>query len=70
MERYKHPRYAIALGMIFVVLAFIYWVVPYFGQTVLGEAWELDYAGVVMLGALGIAMALMAYVLVAGSPNE
>jgi uncharacterized membrane protein len=70
MQRYRHPRYAIAIGMIFVVLGFIYWVVPYFGNVVLNEPWELDYAGVVMLGALGIAMALMAYVLVAGSPNE
>jgi uncharacterized membrane protein len=70
MERYKHPRYAIALGLIFVFLAFVYWVVPYFGQVVLNEPWELDYAGVVMLGALGIAMALMAYVLMAGTPNQ
>ena len=42
----------------------MYWGVPYFG------GWHLDYAGVTMLGVLGVAMALMAYVLVAGSPND
>ena len=42
----------------------IYWVVPYVG------GWHIDYAGTTMLVALGIAIAFMAYVLVAGSPNE
>jgi hypothetical protein len=42
----------------------VYWAVPYFG------GWQLDYAGFTMLGVLGVAMALMAYVLVAGSPND
>jgi hypothetical protein len=58
------PRHAIVIGITFAVIAFVYWVVPYAGN------WHLDYAGVTMLGALGIAMALMAYVLVAGSPSE
>jgi hypothetical protein len=31
---------------------------------------HVDYAGVTMLLVLGIAMALMAYVLVAGSSND
>jgi hypothetical protein len=31
---------------------------------------HVDYAGVTMLCVLGIAMALMAYVLIAGSPND
>jgi hypothetical protein len=52
------------VGIIFVVIGFIYWAVPYFG------GWHLDYAGVTMLIVLGIAMALMAYVLVAGSSSE
>jgi len=62
--RMSHVRNAVAIGILFVVIAFIYWAVPYFG------GWHLDYAGVTMLAALGIAMALMAYVLVAGSPRE
>ena len=64
MHPLKHPRNAIFLGLIFVVIGFIYWVVPYVGD------WQIDYAGVTMLGILGIAMALMFYVLIAGSPND
>ncbi len=64
MHPLRHPRNAIFVGILFVVIGFVYWVVPYVGD------WHIDYAGVTMLGALGIAMALMAYVLIAGSPNE
>jgi hypothetical protein len=64
MHPLRHPRNAALVGIIFVVIAIVYWAVPYFG------GWHLDYAGTTMLFALGIAMALMAYVLVAGSPSE
>jgi hypothetical protein len=64
MHPLRHPRNAALVGIIFVVIAVVYWAVPYFG------GWHLDYAGTTMLFALGIAMALMAYVLVAGSPSE
>jgi hypothetical protein len=64
MHPLRHPRNAALVGIIFIVIAAVYWAVPYFGN------WHLDYAGVTMLGVLGIAMALMAYVLVAGSPND
>lgn len=64
MHPLKHPRNAALVGILFVVIAAVYWAVPYFG------GWHLDLAGVTMLGALGIAMALMAYVLIAGSPSE
>jgi hypothetical protein len=64
MHPVRHPRNALVVGVLFVVIAAIYWAVPYFG------GWHLDYAGVTMLAALGIAMALMAYVLIAGSPSE
>jgi hypothetical protein len=64
MHPLKHPRNAIFLGLIFVAIGFVYWAVPYFG------GWELDYAGVTMLMVLGIAMALMFYVLIAGSPSD
>jgi hypothetical protein len=60
----QHPRNAIVVGLIFVVIAFVYWVVPYVGQ------WQVDYAGTTMLGLLGISMAIMAYILIAGSPND
>jgi hypothetical protein len=64
MHPLRHPRNAIFLGLIFVAIAFVYWAVPYFG------GWHVDYAGVTMLAILGIAMALMAYVLIAGSPSD
>ena len=64
MHPLRHPRYAAIVGIAFVVVAVIYWAVPYFG------GWHLDYAGVTMLGLLGVAIALMAYVLVAGSSND
>jgi hypothetical protein len=64
MHPLRHPRNAILVGILFVVIGLVYWVVPYLGH------WHIDYAGVTMLAALGIAMGLMAYVLIAGSPNE
>jgi hypothetical protein len=64
MHPLRHPRNAIFVGVLFVVIAVIYYGAPY----VLGG--HLDWSGTVMLGALGIAMSLMAYVLIAGSPND
>jgi hypothetical protein len=64
MHPLRHPRNAAVVGIIFVVIAAIFWAVPYYG------GWHIDYAGVTMLAVLGIAMALMAYVLIAGSPND
>ena len=64
MHPLKHPRNALIVGIAFVVIAAIYWAVPYFG------GWQLDYAGVTMHALLGVAMALMAYVLIAGSTND
>lgn len=64
MHPLKHPRNAAIVGIVFVLIALVYWAVPYFGN------WHLDYAGTTMLAVLGIAMAIMAYVLVAGSAND
>jgi hypothetical protein len=60
----RHPRNAIALGLLFVAIGLIYWIVPYIG------GWHVDYAGMTMLIALGAAMGIMAYVLIAGAPND
>jgi hypothetical protein len=49
---------------VFVVIGLIYWGVQY------AAGWQVDYAGVTMLIALGGAMAIMAYVLVAGTPHD
>ncbi|GAC1663091.1 MAG: hypothetical protein NVS9B8_01510 [Candidatus Limnocylindrales bacterium] len=64
MHPLRHPRNAALIGIIFIVIAVIFWAVPYFG------GWHVDYAGVTMLAVLGIAMGLMAYVLVAGSSSD
>jgi hypothetical protein len=64
MHPLRHPRNAALVGLIFIALGVIFWAVPHFG------GWHVDYAGVTMLIVLGIAMGLMAYVLVAGSPND
>ena len=64
MHPLRHPRNAAAVGIVFVVIGIVFWAIPYLG------GWHVDYAGTTMLLALGIAMALMAYVLIAGSPND
>lgn len=64
MHPLRHPRNAALVGIVFVVIAVIFWAVQQAGAP------RTDYAGVTMLAVLGIAMALMAYVLVAGSSNE
>ena len=60
----RRPSVAIAIGVLFVVIAVIYYGAP----LVLGG--HLDWSGTVLLGALGVAMALMAYVLTAGAPHD
>jgi uncharacterized membrane protein len=57
----RHPRNSIAVGLVFVIIAVLYWAIPTIG------GWHVDYAGVTMLVALGVAMSLMAYILIAGS---
>jgi hypothetical protein len=64
MHPLRHPRNAALVGILFVVIGIVYWAIPYFG------GWHIDYAGLTMLIFLGAAMALMAYVLVAGSSKE
>ena len=64
MHPLRHPRNAAMVGIIFVVIGALYW-----GLAELGK-YHVDYAGVTMLLILGISGALMAYVLVAGSPSD
>ena len=67
MHPLRHPRNAALVGIIFVVIGVIYYVVP------AAEGLELTYdiaAGTTLLVFLGVAMAIMAYVLVAGSTDE
>jgi hypothetical protein len=64
MDPLRHPRQAALVGIIFVIIGIVFWAIPTFG------GWHVDYAGVTMLLLLGVAMAIMAWALVAGSPNE
>jgi Co/Zn/Cd efflux system component len=54
-------RRAALVGLVFVVIAIIYFAFP-----TLIDPSHVDFAGITMLAALGLAMALMAYVLFAG----
>ena len=56
------PRRAALIGILFVLIAGFYWAFPY-----AVEPSHIDWAGITMLIALGAAMAIMAYVLVAGT---
>jgi hypothetical protein len=60
----RHPRNAIVVGLMFAGIGAIYWLI----QEVAG--FHVDYAGVTMLFLLGVAVSIMAYVLIAGSPND
>ena len=68
MHLLRHPRNAALLGVIFIVIAIIYFAVP----RILGlDVAMLDIAaGTTMLFGLGIAMAIMAYVLAVGTRGE
>ena len=64
MHPLRHPRNALFVGLIFVIVATVYFVLSNVGN------YHVDYAGTTMLAVLGLAGAVMAYVLIAGSPNE
>ena len=67
MHPLRHPRNAAMVGIIFVIIGIVYYAVP------AAEGLNLSYdiaAGTTLLVFLGVAMAIMAYVLVAGSSDE
>jgi hypothetical protein len=67
MHPLRHPRNAAMVGILFVIIAIVYWTVAAVeGLTVTFEI----ASGATLLLFLGVAMALMAYVLVAGSSDE
>jgi hypothetical protein len=57
-------RQAVLVGLIFIVIAAIYWTVPYLTGGI------IDYAGTTMLLALGVAMTLMVWVLFTGAARS
>ena len=68
MHPLRHPRNAALVGIIFIVIAFFFWIV--LTMAGLTEPYNLVAAGTTLLLFLGVAMAIMAYVLVAGSSDE
>jgi hypothetical protein len=64
MHPLRHPRNAIFVGLAFSIVGAIYLGVQ------LASGFSPDYAGATLLILLGIAMGVMAYVLIAGSPND
>jgi hypothetical protein len=64
MHPLRHPRNAIFVGLLFFLTGLVYWGVQ------VAAHWHVDYAGVTMLMLLGVAMSILAYVLIAGSPND
>lgn len=64
MPSSRRSRNIVLLGLVFIAIAATYAL----GAVPLG--YHVEWAGVTMLGALGVAMALMAYVLIAGSSND
>lgn len=70
MHPLRHPRNAALLGVIFIVLAFLFWVIPTVVNPELTTYYNDVAAGTTMLVFLGIAMALMAYVLVTASSDD
>ena len=64
MHPLRHPRNAIAVGLLFSAIGVVYWFVQYAAD------FQADIAGVTMLILLGVAASIMAYVLIAGSPND
>ncbi|MGP1674136.1 MAG: hypothetical protein ACTS8Z_02845 [Candidatus Limnocylindrales bacterium] len=65
MHPLRHPRNSIIIGVGFALIGAIYWAV----QEIAGMP-SVDYAGVTMLVLLGVAVSVMAYVLIAGSTND
>ncbi len=64
MHPMRHPRNIALIGISFVTVGAIYAL----GAVPLG--YQIEWAGVTMLGALGIALSIMAYVLIAGSTGD
>ena len=59
-----NPRISILIGVTFIVVGVVYYGLP----AVFGG--HIDWAGLTMLIALSVAMSVMFYVLLAGSPRE
>jgi hypothetical protein len=64
MESKRSPRRVLIIGIAFALVALVYAA----GAPVLH--YNIEWAGVTMLALLGVAMSLMAYVLISGSSGD
>ena len=64
MHALRHPRNVAIVALVFISVGALYAL----GAVPLG--YHIEWAGVTMLGALGVALALMFYVLIAGSTED
>ena len=64
MHPLRHPRNIAVIGISFFSVGALYAI----GAPILG--YHIEWAGVTMLGALGIALSIMFYVLIAGSSRD
>lgn len=64
MHPMRRPRNIVVIGIAFAVIAALY------ALLAVPLGYHVEWAGVTMLLALGVAMSLMFYVLIAGSSND
>ncbi|HEY8868236.1 MAG TPA: hypothetical protein VIM30_02455 [Candidatus Limnocylindrales bacterium] len=64
MHPLRRPRNVIVIGVVFGVVALAYWYLA------VPLGYHIEFAGVTMLAALGVAMTLMFYALISGSPKD
>lgn len=64
MHPMSHPRNVVVVGLAFITIGALYAL----GAVPLG--YHIEWAGVTMLGGLGVALSLLAYVLIAGSTRD
>jgi hypothetical protein len=59
-----NPRLSVFIGITFIIDAAVYYIFPF------ATGGHIDYAGLTMLLFLSVAMTLLFYVLIAGSPRS
>jgi hypothetical protein len=64
MKIKRPPRNIAAIAILFLTLSAIY------ALAAVPLGYHIEWAGVTMLGALAIALSILAYVLIAGSPRD
>jgi hypothetical protein len=57
------PKYSLFIGLTFIIVGAVYYTAPTLGGG------HVDFAGLTMFGFLSVAMTLLFYVLLAGSPR-